>query len=179
MSRIHFIYWNSWWPFFLKLQSFDGNVVNTNNKCIFFFFIWIQYLFGDITSIRCDPLVNVINHFVCQTILINVLSVSLYSIFSHLFYSLFHVIAKMLLHKRYIYYIVLKIDWYFCETNTSACRYSTTSSTRSATSRASYGRSYDLYDAQADASREQRTQFLLGTIAACEIICIGPLMVLR
>lgn len=51
-----------------------------------------------------------------------------------------------------------------------------TSSTRS---RTSYGRSYDLYDAQTDANREQRTQFLLGTMAACEIICIGPLMVLR
>lgn len=60
----------------------------------------------------------------------------------------------------------------------NACRHSTTSSTRSATSR-SYGRTYDLYDAQADASREQRTQFLLGTMAACEIICMGPLMVLR
>ncbi|XP_055300752.1 uncharacterized protein LOC129567665 isoform X2 [Sitodiplosis mosellana] len=55
-------------------------------------------------------------------------------------------------------------------------RHSTTSSTRS---RTSYGRSYDLYDAQTDATREQRTQYLLGTMAACEIICIGPLMVLR
>lgn len=67
----------------------------------------------------------------------------------------------------------------FLRNNTIACRQSTTSSTRSGTSRTSYGRSYDLYDAQADASREQRTQVLLGTIAACEIICIGPLMVLR
>lgn len=61
----------------------------------------------------------------------------------------------------------------------NAHRHSTTSSTRSAPTRNGFSRSYDLYDAQADASREQRTQFLLGTMAACEIICIGPLMVLR
>lgn len=63
---------------------------------------------------------------------------------------------------------------------TVANRHSTSSSLRSVPARASYSRrSYDLYDAQTDASREQRTQCMLGAMAACEVICIGPLMVLR
>ena len=40
-------------------------------------------------------------------------------------------------------------------------------------------RSYDLYDAERDVSREKRTQQFLCSMAAVHVICISPLMVLR
>lgn len=40
-------------------------------------------------------------------------------------------------------------------------------------------RSYDLYDAEADVTRERKTQRFLCSMAAVQVICISPLMVLR
>lgn len=56
---------------------------------------------------------------------------------------------------------------------------STSSSTRSAATRTSYTRSYDLYDAEMDSIREKRSQCYLGGMAATQVICICPLMILR
>lgn len=40
-------------------------------------------------------------------------------------------------------------------------------------------RPYDLYDAEIDVIREKKTQRYLCSMAAVQIICISPLMVLR
>lgn len=40
-------------------------------------------------------------------------------------------------------------------------------------------RSYDLYDAEVDVVREKKTQQCLCSMAAVQVICISPLMVLR
>lgn len=103
-------------------------------------------------------------------------SVSFYAVYVRRYFSMFNSLCtqnhRIGSNRNHSYRAHPKISH-------DACRHSITSSTRSATSRISYGRTYDMYDAQADACREQRTQFLLGIMAACEIICIGPLMVLR
>lgn len=126
-------------------------------------------------------LLDLINDLVYQTISINVISME-FILFLYLLWSYFMFLlpfsntsgasscTKYTLHRLAI---CARASNYW-----TALRHSTTSSTRSA-NRTGYSRTYDLYDAQADASREQRTQILLGTMAACEVICIGPLMVLR
>lgn len=83
--------------------------------------------------------------------------------------------------RQWIKFIFFSLHFISCDTKSNILhRHSTSSSLRSVPARTSYSRrSYDLYDAQTDASREQRTQCMLGTMAACEVICIGPLMVLR
>ncbi|XP_062707852.1 uncharacterized protein LOC109433599 [Aedes albopictus] len=40
-------------------------------------------------------------------------------------------------------------------------------------------RTYDLYDAELDVSREKRTQRHLGAMASTQILCVCPLMILR
>ncbi|XP_050080399.1 uncharacterized protein LOC126568038 [Anopheles maculipalpis] len=40
-------------------------------------------------------------------------------------------------------------------------------------------RTYDLYDAEADVNREKRTQRHLGAMAASQVLCVCPLMILR
>nr|AGX85001.2 NPYLR3 [Aedes aegypti] len=40
-------------------------------------------------------------------------------------------------------------------------------------------RTYDLYDAEVDVSREKRTQRHLGAMASTQILCVCPLMILR
>lgn len=44
---------------------------------------------------------------------------------------------------------------------------------------ASASNSYDLYDAELDINREKRAQQYLCSMAAVQVICISPLMVLR
>lgn len=57
---------------------------------------------------------------------------------------------------------------------------SPSSSNRSqSTSTAPSRRSYDLYEAEVDVDREKKTQQCLGSMAAVQVICISPLMVLR
>ncbi|XP_037026080.1 alpha-1A adrenergic receptor [Bradysia coprophila] len=55
---------------------------------------------------------------------------------------------------------------------------STPSATRTA-ARSNNSRSYDLYDAEVDVNREKRTQNHLGAMAAVQVICMCPLMILR
>ncbi|XP_055618832.1 alpha-1D adrenergic receptor [Toxorhynchites rutilus septentrionalis] len=40
-------------------------------------------------------------------------------------------------------------------------------------------RTYDLYDAEVDVSREKRTQRYLGAMASTQVLCVCPLMILR
>ena len=160
--------------------------MNTRSDAFTIFLVSRFLFFPRCTLYRRDPL-ELINCFVYQTISINVVSVEFihfsYISFSFSLFRSLHApshdvfVNKLLLMLRDpMQKTPFEIVRYFCATIKNACRHSTTSSTRS---RTSYGRSYDLYDAQTDATREQRTQYLLGTMAACEIICIGPLMVLR
>lgn len=126
--------------------------------------IFATQLFCFVRFSICFALFLVTNDFVCQTVPINV-------VYLFIFVSFTVAVWIHVIFHRYINHINGK----------NALRHSTTSSTRSAPTRTSnYSRrSYDLQDAQADATREQRTQVLLGTMAGCEIVCIGPLMVLR
>ncbi|CAD7090563.1 unnamed protein product [Hermetia illucens] len=58
-------------------------------------------------------------------------------------------------------------------------RNSTTSSSTERPARQDSSRSYDLYNAELDVTREKRTQRHLGSMAATQVVCICPLMVLR
>lgn len=66
-----------------------------------------------------------------------------------------------------------------CVFSFSHFRNSTTSSSTERPARQDSSRSYDLYNAELDVTREKRTQRHLGSMAATQVVCICPLMVLR
>lgn len=57
--------------------------------------------------------------------------------------------------------------------------YSRSSTSSGRPIRTNSARSYDLYDAELDVTREKRTQRHLGAMAAAQVICVCPLMLMR